>query len=388
MGSVDLILLQNRATPADDAEILLSRFGLVRQLGLPERGQRGNWKYLHGVAPSLVTRLAHNMGDHELHYQPDDTIKRELASLHATKKYDLVVGRYLMPTALAGGLDLSIPALVDIDDLDTQKYISRLDRPGTNIAERWILQWHIARFQRIVPRVVSLASHLWIAADEDSNAIDHPSISVLRNIPYIDDQNMMITQPSSPDSKIILSVTSMNFQVNERAIDRFVFHVWPRIREKEPDATFVVVGSQMTDSQKDRWSAVDGVKALGFVEDLAKSYSDAAFTVVPIFEGGGTKIKVLESYIYGRTAVSASHSLRGYDHVLKDEDSIMVAENEAILVEKCVKMLRQPKLRNDMAQKGKDLVLKHFSFDSFSNRVATDVHAVFQKHGEHRRAQQ
>jgi len=378
VGSVDLFLLQNKKPTNEEGQILRSRFGIVGQHGITERGQRGAWKYIHSISPALVTKLAHNLGNHALHYRPITSIKREIDQLHAKNNYDIVVGRYLMPIALAGGLDLPIPAIVDVDDVDTQKYISRLDRPGVAAFERWMLQWHIARYNREVPRVASTARHLWVAADEDIAAIPHPSVSVLHNIPFIDETNPVILAPANPDSKIILSVTSMNFAVNERAIDRFVKNIWPQIKAREPDSTFVVVGSQMTKSQQSRWSAVDGVKALGFVEDLAAAYRDAAFTVVPIFEGGGTKIKVLESLIYGRASVVTEHSLRGYDHILNDAVSVMVAADEKLLVEKCVMLLRDPILRHAIASRGQELVAKNFSFESFRNRVVVDVRKVLE----------
>jgi glycosyltransferase involved in cell wall biosynthesis len=132
----------------------------------------------------------------------------------------------------------------------------------------------------------------------------------------------------------------------------------------------------MSDEQRTKWCAYPGVVAKGYVENLETVYREAAFSVVPIFEGGGTKIKVLESLAYGRTCVVAEHSVRGHEHVLKDGDSISVAKDEAELAAHCIRLLSHPRACAQMAERGADVVAKSFSFDSFSRRVATDVEKV------------
>src|SRR5690606_21015222 len=123
------------------------------------------------------------------------------------------------------------------------------------------------------------------------------------------------------DSQVILTVSAMRFRVNEEAVDRFVQKIWPRIRAAAPQARFRIVGSQMTEAHRARWGAHAGVEVIGFVERLADAYGACALTVAPIFEGGGTKIKVLESLLYGRTCVVAPHAQRGYEHVLRHGES-------------------------------------------------------------------
>ena len=70
----------------------------------------------------------------------------------------------------------------------------------------------------------------------------------------------------------------------------------------------------LDDKRRDTYSRIKGVRLLGFVDDLAAAYASSALSVVPISAGAGTKIKVLESYRYGRPVVVTRHSLRGYGH--------------------------------------------------------------------------
>ena len=72
----------------------------------------------------------------------------------------------------------------------------------------------------------------------------------------------------------------------------------------------------------------------------------------PIFEGGGTKIKVLESLAHGRTIVVARHSIRGYERELVDNESLLIADDEPQLAEACIRLFREDSLRHRLAATG------------------------------------
>jgi glycosyltransferase involved in cell wall biosynthesis len=178
----------------------------------------------------------------------------------------------------------------------------------------------------------------------------------------------------------ILFVGSLAYRVNERAIDRFLQRVWPLVLGEEPGAAFRIVGSGLSNRQRQSWSLVPGVKVVGFVEELRREYADAAFTVVPIFEGSGTKIKVLESLLFGRTCVATRHALRGFEEVLLHQQALWVADTDEELARGCVVCLRGTQLRNRLAARGRAEVVKHFSFERFQNIVTGTLENVLRAH--------
>jgi glycosyltransferase involved in cell wall biosynthesis len=104
-------------------------------------------------------------------------------------------------------------------------------------------------------------------------------------------------------------------------------------------------------SQEDqaRWSAVNGVIPLGFVQDLRVVYEQCAFTISPVFFGAGTKIKVAESAAYGRTGVITTHAYRGYEGIFPVPDSFLAAAAPEEMAEHCLTLLQQPDRRRRMA---------------------------------------
>lgn len=376
-GEAEFLLVHPPTSPPseDDALVLQRDYAAQRCSGYTPRGQRGAWRVARPLAPRVIDRLAHNLGSSGVAYAPDPGIAPWLADRQTQRPYDLIVSRYLQPAALAGALAYS-PLIVDVDDLDTQRYVSRLGVPGQAWWKRMVLQRHIAALNRIVPQCLRQADHLFVTNQEDLGHIEHPSISILPNIPYTPDGGVPEPLPEQSSSKVILTVSSMRFRVNEEAVENFVMRVWPRILAAEPEARFRIVGSGMSDAQRARWSAQPGVEALGFVDDIVAQYRASALTVTPIYEGGGTKIKVLESLLYGRVPVITQHALRGYEHVLSDGEALAVAPDEAAFGERCVALLRAPAERQRLAQCGAALVAEHFSFDGFAAVVAGAVAKV------------
>ena len=55
----------------------------------------------------------------------------------------------------------------------------------------------------------------------------------------------------------------------------------------------------MDEALRARLAAVEGVEVLGLVADLPGALAAARAVVVPIWEGGGTRLKVLEALAAG-----------------------------------------------------------------------------------------
>ena len=67
----------------------------------------------------------------------------------------------------------------------------------------------------------------------------------------------------------------------------------------------------MNAALRDRLSAHEGVDVLGLVADLPATLAAARVVVVPIWEGGGTRLKVLEALAAGRAVVSTALGASG-----------------------------------------------------------------------------
>ena len=84
-------------------------------------------------------------------------------------------------------------------------------------------------------------------------------------------------------------------------VERFLAEGWPRGAARAPERAPRARGRG---SDAPGCERVDGVDVLGLVADLPAVLAAARAVVVPIWEGGGTRLKVLEALAAGRAVVS------------------------------------------------------------------------------------
>ena len=103
----------------------------------------------------------------------------------------------------------------------------------------------------------------------------------------------------------VLFVGSGAYSPYERGLAWFVREVVPRVRARTP-MRFEVVGQRPR-----RPITAEGVSYIGRVPTVAPSYESAHVVVVPVFEGSGTRLKLLEAVAYGRPVVSTRLGAEG-----------------------------------------------------------------------------
>ncbi len=376
-GTVDTVIHSRYAALSDaDLEYLRDNYGVVTRFVQQAPGERWPWRLAGRVSKPLASRLGTHIGGMGLWYRPQTDIGRWLAGRLQERRYDLIVGRYLRVLASSGALSYQ-PVVLDLDDFDSSTHRSRLQQPGLSTLQRYSIRRQVRQVESVVPRLLRRCDHIWVASRADQDLLNSLPTSVLPNIPFeSDDTEPVAPCEPRPESKIVLTVGSLRHTVNVKAIDRFLEAAWPRVHARVPESEFRIVGFGMTDSQKRRWGGVAGVAPVGFAADLRREYDRCAFSVVPIFEGGGTKIKVLESLRHGRTLVGAAHSCRGYEDTLRHLETLWVAQDEGAIIEGCVRLLREPNLRHEMAERGCELVRRNYSYERVKQVVAETMDRI------------
>ena len=107
-----------------------------------------------------------------------------------------------------------------------------------------------------------------------------------------------------------LFIGRLDWPPNRDGLEWLLKEVWPTVVAKRPDAVIKIVGSGNRDWLK-AYEHLKGVQIVGFVDSILDAYRDCHFTVVPIFYGSGTRIKVIESFAIGRRLISTKMGVQG-----------------------------------------------------------------------------
>jgi len=370
LGEVSTVVINQTRHPidADERKTLSENFGLVDVLDGHRVGQQLPWSCLGG----LGDKAAHLLRGWQIDFQTDPQLQKRIKPLLDT--HDLVVSRYLWSPAVSGVIGGKLPLIVDVDDRESEKVRSSIPRDISSWprAKRW---WWTRRIEQLAAaeyRLLSRCDHYWLTKQQDLEGLDGLSRwSLLPNIPFGSPDEMMAEAKRDASPKILF-VGSLKFGPNRNGVQRFLDRTWPSIHAQCPQARLVIVGG----SAPEAWKSVPGVELLGFVDRLDEVYAEAAFSVVPLWEGAGTKIKVLESLQRSRTLVASSYAMRGYEAHLVDGQSVLVAENDRDMAQACIRLLKDQGLASRLAAQGREQVQRYYSQTEFDKLVGESVRSI------------
>lgn len=217
------------------------------------------------------------------------------------------------PLALAVAERLGVPLVVDADDDDEAFHRRAGDHDA---ADRW---GRVAALCLPAAHLVLVAS----PAERSGLARRHDlgdRVVVARNAVGLPPP----TAPPPPGAHRLLFVGNLTYAPNVAGVRWFVHEVLPLL---PAPWTVDLVGSPAPAVAE---LAGERVTVTGWVPDLADAYAAASVVVVPLLDGSGTRIKVLEAFAHGRPVVAttlgaAGLGVRSGEHLLLADDPVAFA---------------------------------------------------------------
>lgn len=377
-GATDLIQVC-RHGPVSSAlfEYCREKFHLLCAIEPLERGKFGPWRLFRPLHPTLVDRLAQVFGDQAITYRPDPRVREAVIEAMSRRHYDLIVGRLLYPTAMADVLQNSarVPVVIDLDDVD--QLVARENiKASTPWFRRLVFSRQRPQIERATPPLLAAAAHLWVSASGDAHTLESARCSVLPNIPYTEAAEMTEPCPPHDDSQELLFVGLLAYTPNVEGVEHFLARCLPQVRRAVPGVTVRIVGAGLKPRIARRWARLPGVNVVGYAADLREEYRRCAFAIVPVLRGGGTKIKAIECFAFGRTCVVTPHGHRGLEALLRHGECLWRADDAAEFADGCVQLLNNPHLRGTLAESGRRLVERTYSFSHFRGIIGETLQGL------------
>lgn len=384
-GSVDVVVAQegpylermnfSRAWSSESATSL-------RKLELPPGQIAKPWSWVRVFVWGKLRTLCEELGKFKAELCGRDAAVRALKEIIQSTEYDLVVVRQLPWAMQTGAARIrDIPVLLDLDDIDWEVYRAReIQSLNRGIAKR--LRNEVVRFylEHNARKCLRAFHHVWAASEEDQEKLAIPHCTVLPNVPILPDGRESSRSNSDASRQSILFVGTFMYTPNVHGVEHFLNCVWPTVHKAHPEVLLRIVGKLPEDTTRvTPWMTLPSVEVLGFVESIDEVYAQALFTIAPIYWGGGTKIKVLESLGRGRTCVATAHALYGVDRHIRNGDCVLQANSDEEFAENCVTLLEKPAMRERLEQRGKEVIRDHFSTARFNQAVDEVIRAIAEK---------
>ncbi|KQP17925.1 hypothetical protein ASF43_08655 [Pseudorhodoferax sp. Leaf267] len=370
LGHVDFLLVGDCKVPDHALPILRSEFNFIghvpRQYSAwaPQQWRLG--------APRIdkpFQRLVYSALGWRYTFFHSRAMRRAVAERLAAGNYDAVVTRYLSTAYQSGVFDH--PALyVDLDDLESEVWATRAAGEKRQLIPQ-LYRRVAASYRKKEKELVARCAGVWATKKKDVQMLQCSAVRLLPNIPFASYPHGV--QPLAPAmQRIVLGVGVYDWMPNREGFDWFIRQVWPLVHQAHPGSELHLVGKLSDEDLKLRWSQTAGVRCLGRVDDLQAAYQSALFTIAPLFSGGGTNIKVIESLAYGRCCVVTPHAVKGFENL----DGLQLAGDAQAFADKCIALLGDMKGTARMGAQATAGANAQFSFESFSTTIDETVSAA------------
>jgi glycosyltransferase involved in cell wall biosynthesis len=165
---------------------------------------------------------------------------------------------------------------------------------------------------------------------------------------------------------------AVTYYANYDAMCYFVREILPKIRGIEPRARLKITGR--ADQVAQNALAEDNVVSFtGYVEDVRALVRSSAVCVVPLRQGGGTRLKILEAMAVGTPVVSTTKGAEGL--AVRDGVHLLIADSPDEFAAATVELLTSPELRQRLTRNALALVKAEYDWrmvqDRFDEMIAT-----------------
>ncbi len=301
------------------------------------RAWRNGFRLLRGVPP-LIDRFA--------------GFEAQLAPVLIGRRYRVAVIEHFWCAPYAAAIRPHCDVLVlDLHNIESQ--LAATHARATGGAESVMHRRFADAYEKLEREWIPKFDLVLTTSQEDRARIEHPNVVVYRNaLPIIE-------APSVEEKNCIVFSGNLEYHPNIEAVRWFAAAIWPRLREKNHDLIWKLVGRNP--------EAIAGIvggdsriRLSGPVEDAAAAIAPARVAVVPLLSGSGTRFKILEAWAAKRAVVSTTIGAEGLG--ARDGEHLRIADDPGSFADAVQDLLDNRARATALGEAGHALYLERYTW--------------------------
>ncbi len=302
-------------------------------------------------------------------------LRRLPAQLHAAKACDLLVCDSL---DMAANIDFSLPVpkVLFHQSVETRLWQQRYEAASTMIQKSYF-NYETKRMAAFEREICNRFDTI-VAVSDDDKLLLETEFAVRTPIDVI--PTGVDCQYFTPDPTIrsipkrLMFSGSMELLSNTDQLLWFASEIYPLVRQKHPDVTLDIVGSNPTSELIALGKKDSSIRVTGWVPDIRQYLAQADIYIVPLRVPGGTRVKLFEAMAMKRPVVSTSYGVEGL--ALKHGLHIMQADTPREFADTICKLFDDPSARLGLADRGWRLVNEQRDWSVMARKVIDLFHRL------------
>ena len=294
--------------------------------------------------------------------------KRRLQEIVDTRKIDII--DYEFPfTTVMGNVDIfrqrHIRQVCVFHNIEHKIYADIMRSRGV---PKVISNIDVNRIYRIERKAISEMDAVAAISSEDAAYFSSNTDKIMQYIPSLLTPREPIWDPDEQEDKYIIFPGALSFDPNYNGIKWFYASVFQQFLSKYPqyhDLKLLITG-KTPEYVKQVVSKYSNVHLTGFVSDdeLHRLYKHCRFAIVPIIDGSGVKMKILDLMSYGVPVIATKFAALG----IGAEKVIREVSTGDEFCHAMVELLEDKQLRQKMSRAEHAFYEEHYASDAAINK--------------------
>ena len=339
----------------DDAQLEknlreLSRFGGAKAFPVPQT--RSRLRLLWDHARSVLFRKVYTR-----YIFDSNTFRAELGELLRTRSFDLI---HMDSLDLSAYLPLceDLPVVCVHHNVESELLRRRSPVQGRAPARAYF-RYQADRMKREEQLWIGRIALNVVVSEEDrdvlASLVPEARFTVVPNGVDIEE-----FRPEPTRSNGLAYIGGTNWFPNLDALNFFCDSILPHLRAAGVEIPIHWVGNASSEEQR-RYADQFSVQLTGYVDDVRPFMRDTLCNIVPLRAGGGTRLKILNSWAMGKAIVSTSVGCEGLD--ARDGENILIRDDPREFAEAILSLRSDEPLRLKLEKGARKTAEEHYSWD-------------------------
>ncbi len=293
----------------------------------------------------------------------DKKYKYEIRRLLSEKSYKAIIVDHLQ---VAGYIDDLSGNNVILSQHNCEFIIlKRRFEKEKNVLKRLYLYIEYKKTQKYEKYICRQVDSVIMLSNEDKNfLIDSSYKGANITIIPISIEADYIKETRNERLKNILFLGTMSWFPNEQGILWFLEKAWPKIKQENKELVLYIVGSNP--SKEVISYSSEEIIVTGYVENVNEYIEKCDACIVPLFIGGGMRVKILECMVKGIPCISTTVGAEGIEY--SNNKNIIIADNEEEF-KMAIRQINDVEIRKNMVESAKSLIEKKYSLKVITKKL-------------------
>jgi polysaccharide biosynthesis protein PslH len=273
--------------------------------------------------------------------------------------------------------------VLDCHNVDAALYQEIADAAaGDEVPTRLVRKLLPSRTKTIEQKAVQAVDQIWVCSHNDARLMqDLYGVSKqVRVVPNGIDvlryeaacgRSWQRPEGVNPTAKLILFPAIFSYKPNVLAAFFLISEFFPRLASVFPDCQLLLAGDRPTPEMIAEARREPHIVVTGGVPDMRPYFAASSAMVVPLFQGGGTRFKILEAFASKVPVISTAKGAEGL--AVQEETHLLLAETAAEFVDAIQRLWTNDCLAKQLAGNGLELVKQSYSAPVVSRQIASAI---------------